>query len=370
MFCRSCGQENRKEALRCRGCGTPLSAPCRACGEPVRAGARFCNHCGAPQVADGGSPPLAPAEVLAATDELPVPRQNEAPEQEGLFVSAAVAGPAPDDPAPGVVEEPQEPVSLPEPEPEPEPEPPIERPVAPEAQVGADAVVPATEPVRWDQDEAADTVSAKKPWGIIAAALVVALLLAAGGAYAYYWHAKRSAAAPAGAVSPAPADGAVSVPAPTPAPAAPVAGGQEPAGDEVQPGAEPAAPLAVAPPEAASAPAAPAAQTPPAPKPAPAARAPRNGKPAVAPRSAEEERGLVDPVPGSAPPGAGADMPPPSAPVQDPMAPLRAAMGACMGESNFITRQFCIEKAKFAHCNGYWGQVPECPGNTKTYSDD
>lgn len=42
---------------------------------------------------------------------------------------------------------------------------------------------------------------------------------------------------------------------------------------------------------------------------------------------------------------------------------LKEALGRCRAGSNFLTRTFCEEKAKFKYCGpgNRWGSVPECP---------
>ncbi|HSC23913.1 MAG TPA: hypothetical protein VLG08_09380 [Casimicrobiaceae bacterium] len=34
--------------------------------------------------------------------------------------------------------------------------------------------------------------------------------------------------------------------------------------------------------------------------------------------------------------------------------------------ADFITRVVCGQRARFRYCDGYWGKVPQCPGNPST----
>ena len=80
--------------------------------------------------------------------------------------------------------------------------------------------------------------------------------------------------------------------------------------------------------------------------------------PAPAPSGAAAAR-----APASTPPStAVAAAPKAASPSVDPLARLREELASCTRE-DFIGRVVCGQRARFRHCEGYWGKVPECPGN-------
>ncbi|HEX9301944.1 MAG TPA: hypothetical protein VF959_06295 [Casimicrobiaceae bacterium] len=40
---------------------------------------------------------------------------------------------------------------------------------------------------------------------------------------------------------------------------------------------------------------------------------------------------------------------------------LNDALARCVGQ-DLIQRAVCEQRARLQHCEGYWGQVPQCPG--------
>ncbi|HET8877771.1 MAG TPA: zinc-ribbon domain-containing protein [Casimicrobiaceae bacterium] len=90
-------------------------------------------------------------------------------------------------------------------------------------------------------------------------------------------------------------------------------------------------------------------------------------------RSAPESTASAPPTPPPAEPAA-APAPPPIAQARS-AAPARATqrvadhwqhlddeLSRCTRE-DFITRVICGQRARFRYCDGYWGKVPQCPGN-------
>ncbi len=70
----------------------------------------------------------------------------------------------------------------------------------------------------------------------------------------------------------------------------------------------------------------------------------------------------------SAPP----PQPAPAAPIlaappkPDRFASLNDALARCVG-LNLIQRAVCEQRARLQHCEGYWGQVPQCPGGRSNF---
>jgi hypothetical protein len=52
----------------------------------------------------------------------------------------------------------------------------------------------------------------------------------------------------------------------------------------------------------------------------------------------------------------------PKAPVVDRWTQMNDELSRCTRE-DFISRVICDQRVRFRYCNGYWGAVPQCPGN-------
>ena len=174
-------------------------------------------------------------------------------------------------------------------------------------------------------------------------------------------------------------------PASSPAVAAPPASLETPSRTGVTAGGEEAAPSvnAAAPsaPDAAAAPVAPGAAAPPErapveikPLPAhpPAARAPRRAPAAAAPSVAgngpspamRSEPASRPAPPAAAPPATtkGGATEPAQQRLADRWKRLDDDLSRCTRE-DFIARVICGQRVRFRYCDGYWGKVPQCPGN-------
>lgn len=102
----------------------------------------------------------------------------------------------------------------------------------------------------------------------------------------------------------------------------------------------------------AAAPKAPAAPRPRAPsrKPAPQPPAASAATPAVAVPAPEP----TSPAPPAAPPK------------PNRITQLNDALARCAGQ-DLIARAVCEQRARLQHCEGYWGQVPQCPGGRSNF---
>ena len=216
----------------------------------------------------------------------------------------------------------------------------------------------------------------------IAVALLACLVVVAIGVGAYaYWRTEHaqgdvSASAPAPTAEPPASAAASTAPAtspaesPTQAPAEPSAQAA-PASPEAASPATPASPTEAAQPASAE-PSAGATNAPVEIKPLPprsSGRPPRHaqpagpaqepatkaGPPAEAPAHAEESRAQahVRAAASAAPP------------VADRWQRLDEALAQCT-RTDFISRVICGQRARFRYCDGYWGKVPQCPGNAST----
>ena len=420
VICPTCAAVNRAGALHCKRCGgtlaneplpapvvTPAAAPvalsaalCPECQAPVRAGARFCGQCGSslaavapaatpasfspapvlettpapaevetaptpvplvnpvaaakaePSLAveapvEPVNPPLAPTQPWVIDIDLPAPTAVAAPPVVHVVETAAVTTDATDAmsathtalPA-AIVDAPVAVLPLAEPEAprvtsldSPKP-PPTARPLAP---LFDDAAL--------TSEDLEETTPARSPMGLYAGVALAGVALV--GALA--WWLLRDAPALASAPAASPAVAAITAIATAAAPA------RTPDEEIITEPAEPAATVAPAaalpletPAVVASAPARPA---PPRQRPAPGAS---NDPPWQHP-------GSRAPAPASlsaagAAPVAAAPLPPP-----DPLAPLRADLRQCDGESNILGKGVCVVRARHRHCGNHWGKVPECP---------
>ena len=83
------------------------------------------------------------------------------------------------------------------------------------------------------------------------------------------------------------------------------------------------------------------------------------------------EKASASPAEVNQAPGPEVSEPVPAPVVQeDPLAPLRKALGVCNAEPSFFARTACVVKARHTYCGNHWGKTPDCPANTKTYSDN
>ncbi len=121
----------------------------------------------------------------------------------------------------------------------------------------------------------------------------------------------------------------------------------------------------------------PGAQPPAAASKTPVAAAPRAASKTTAPRrraaSPAKARPPAKSVASPAPPPAtaAAAPPPPMAAALPPAKPdslmqLNDALARCVGQ-NLIRRAVCEQRARLQHCDGYWGQVAQCPNGTPKF---
>jgi hypothetical protein len=100
-------------------------------------------------------------------------------------------------------------------------------------------------------------------------------------------------------------------------------------------------------------------------EPTPAAKAPARPKPST--KTAAPKRPPVAanaPVPPAMSVAAlepVAPVPPPAPAKPDRIAQLSDALARCVG-MDLIQRAVCEQRARLQHCEGYWGQVAQCPG--------
>ena len=94
----------------------------------------------------------------------------------------------------------------------------------------------------------------------------------------------------------------------------------------------------------------------PAPRPAHRRAAPEKAQPT--PQAPAAEAPATPPAP--APQVAAAPTLP--APVVDRWTRMTDELSRCTRE-DFIARVICDQRVRFRYCNGYWGRVPQCPGN-------
>ena len=94
----------------------------------------------------------------------------------------------------------------------------------------------------------------------------------------------------------------------------------------------------------------------PAPRPTHRRAAPEKAQPSTQASAAE----APEPPPVRAPQVAAA--PAPQAPVVDRWTRMTDELSRCTRE-DFIARVICDQRVRFRYCDGYWGRVPQCPGN-------
>ncbi|TMH62117.1 MAG: zinc-ribbon domain-containing protein [Betaproteobacteria bacterium] len=303
MKCPACGNENQPSAKFCVHCGVMLSA--------VLAEATLTTSVAAPPAVPIYMPPPrpAPAPVVAVAPAAPAPAASTASSPE----PAASTASSPD-------------------------------PAAPAAVSLASAAAPGPESPRKS--------------GLIVAAVAVAVVLAGGGYFGY-----RMLAGSAKKEMVATAEPAKPAEAPTPAPAAePPKDMSAPATstrpiETATPAAEPTKSATAAPEEAPmpGTPAGTAASTPKkpaqpkaAPKPAPVIG---EQAPATAPQPSPKAPAKPAPVVAAAPAAAAEP---------DRWQMYADAMGRC-GREDFFKRFSCEQRARLYYCEGYWGQVAQCP---------
>jgi len=293
---------------------------CPACGNENQPSAKFCVHCGvmlsavlaeATLTTSVAAPPAAPVYTPP-----PPPRPAPAP-----VVAAAPAAPAPAVSA----------ASSPD-------------PAAPAAVSLASAAAPGPESPRKS--------------GLIVAAVALAVVLAGGGYFGY-----RMLAGSAKKEVVATAESATPAEAPTPAPAAEPPKDMSAAATSTRPtetatpAAEPTKSATVAP-EEAPMPGTPAGTTTSTPKKPPQPRAAPKPAPIIG-----EQAPATPPQPSPKAPAKPAPVvaaAPAAAAEPDRWQMYADAMGRC-GREDFFKRFTCEQRARLHYCEGYWGQVPQCP---------
>ncbi len=101
--------------------------------------------------------------------------------------------------------------------------------------------------------------------------------------------------------------------------------------------------------------------------PAAVSRASAPARPKAPTRTAAPKRPAVE-TNAPAPPAMAVAIPEPVAPAPPAPPPkperivqLNDALARCVGQ-DLIQRAVCEQRARLQHCEGYWGQVPQCPG--------
>jgi hypothetical protein len=67
-------------------------------------------------------------------------------------------------------------------------------------------------------------------------------------------------------------------------------------------------------------------------------------------------------------PAAAAAAPPPAPVERDRWQDLRTALAGC-GSLGLLERATCEQGARIAHCDRYWGLVPQCPVGRTDYGN-
>ena len=80
-----------------------------------------------------------------------------------------------------------------------------------------------------------------------------------------------------------------------------------------------------------------------------------------APSAATAPPAIAVPAPEPTPPA-----PPAAPPKPNRITQLNDALARCAGQ-NLISRAVCEQRARLQHCEGYWGQVPQCPGGRSNF---
>jgi len=304
---------------------------CASCGRDGPAGARFCVHCGAEQ-----SPPTpiaVAAAAMATRPRSPVPQaanasQADVAQDGGRIVSRATRHQP--DAWGGDTQSPafpagSDPFDFPDP-------PPLSA-----APLGPPPATPAAIPVYASHPRRLGIAAV-----LIAACVVVALL-----AFVFWKMRQDEPAVPAVADG----DRGPSVMSTFP--------------PEATPQRAPRQPDAAAASSAESSPPASGAAAPASPveiKPLPAKPVRKPSVPAPASKSVPPSAPAVvaEPVPVPARPQVAAAAP--KAPAVDRWTQMNDELSRCTRE-DFISRVICDQRVRFRYCNGYWGTVPQCPGN-------
>jgi len=321
---------------------------CASCGKQVAPGARFCVHCGAEQ-----SVPTPIAVVAAAS-------MSRSGRREAANAAHAepVHRPSPRDSSAAPAADPT--------------------PLAPPAQTGVanDGHDSPTRPAYADAPQRRGLLLA-----LLAACVVVAI--AAAGTFIWRLEGERTKAAAENAAAPT-----TSPAAPTTSPAAPVAapsasveappatppepstlaeppplpGAEEAQSNVSPPPAAPAHAETGAPVEIKPLPPHPAATRSAQPRVAPG-KAPSAASHAQGPAGQSESASRSAPAPAAAPPveKVGAAQPAASR-GSVRWKRLDEELSQCTRE-DFIARVICGQRVRFRYCDGYWGKVPQCPGN-------